>query len=173
MKLKAAVLAAVAVVSLSVGAALTLTFADDSSGGPPVGGAATSTQLPISSVTSTAFTDLVERVSESVVTIHTVVGSGVRQGLGTGTGIVLDEDGNIVTNYHVVEGAREVSVEFVDGTVLAGTVIRSDESERPRHRAGVGARRPARPGDVRRLERSPALVSPSSPLATRSGSTSR
>ena len=125
--LKAAALAAVAVVSLSIGAVLTLTFADDSGESPPAGGTVTSTQLPISSVTSTAFTDLVERVSESVVTIRTVVGNGVRQGLGTGTGVVLDDEGNIVTNYHVVEGAREVSVEFVDGTVLAGTVVRSDE----------------------------------------------
>ncbi len=33
-----------------------------------------------------------------------------------------------MTNYHVIEGARKISVEFVDGTVVAGTVVRTDEA---------------------------------------------
>jgi S1-C subfamily serine protease len=62
------------------------------------------------------------------VAIRTVIGNGVRQGNGTGTGVVLNESGHIVTNYHVVEGASQVSVEFVDGAVVPGTVVRTDES---------------------------------------------
>ncbi|MFF9214640.1 signal protein PDZ, partial [Streptomyces sp. NPDC014791] len=50
---------------------------------------------------------LVRQVEASVVTVLT--GSGV------GSGIVYKTDGTIVTNAHVVEGARQVSVAFADG----------------------------------------------------------
>jgi putative serine protease PepD len=128
MKLRAGILAAVTVMSLMLGAALTLTVSDRGGSAPA---SATSTQagaLPISSVGSTALADTVSRVSKSVVEIQTVVGTGFRAGTGTGTGIVLDEAGNIVTNYHVVDGARSVTVKFSDGTVLPGTVARTDQS---------------------------------------------
>ena len=133
LKVKAAVLAAVAAVSVMAGAALTLTFAGNDAASPgstgaAAGGTVAGSPVPISSVTASGLSGLVERVSNSVVAIRTVVGAGVRQGTGTGTGIVIDKAGHIVTNYHVVDGARQVSVEFIDGTVVAGTVVRSDEA---------------------------------------------
>jgi S1-C subfamily serine protease len=119
---------AFAVVALLLGAALTLTFADNGGGAPGTTGAVGGTSVPISTVAPDgSAADLVQRVSASVVEIQTVVGSGFRQGAGTGTGIVLDKKGNIVTNYHVVEGARQVTVTFVDGTALPGNVVRTDE----------------------------------------------
>lgn len=36
-------------------------------------------------------------------------------GSGVGSGIVYKTDGTVVTNAHVVEGARQVSVAFADG----------------------------------------------------------
>ncbi len=128
LRFKAATLAAVTGISILAGAALTLTFADDDAAAPSASATAEGGSVPISSVTASGFPALVERVSNSVVAIRTVVGTGFRQGSGTGTGIVVDKDGHIVTNYHVIEGAREVSVEFVDGTVVAGTVVRTDEA---------------------------------------------
>ncbi len=44
-----------------------------------------------------------------------------------GSGFVIDEDGIIVTNYHVVTGADTVSVTFTDGMVLDATLIGADE----------------------------------------------
>jgi len=44
-----------------------------------------------------------------------------------GSGFVIDEDGIIVTNYHVVTGADTVSVTFTDGTILDATLIGADE----------------------------------------------
>jgi S1-C subfamily serine protease len=38
-----------------------------------------------------------------------------QQGTATGSGFVVDEDGTIVTNAHVVEGASEVTVSFKEG----------------------------------------------------------
>src|SRR3954451_22652276 len=38
-----------------------------------------------------------------------------QQGLATGSGLVLDTDGYILTNAHVVEGARTASIRFEEG----------------------------------------------------------
>lgn len=45
---------------------------------------------------------------------------------GTGTGVVLSADGYIVTNCHVVEGAKTIQVVFTDQQVLPATVIGAD-----------------------------------------------
>jgi len=45
---------------------------------------------------------------------------------GTGSGFVWDDQGHIVTNYHVVEGAEKVEVTFIDGTTLLAEVVGSD-----------------------------------------------
>jgi len=45
-----------------------------------------------------------------------------------GSGFVIDEDGIIVTNYHVVTGADSVSVIFTDGSTLDATLIGADEA---------------------------------------------
>ncbi|HVE68478.1 MAG TPA: trypsin-like peptidase domain-containing protein [Solirubrobacteraceae bacterium] len=47
----------------------------------------------------------------------------------TGTGFVIDRDGTIVTNAHVVEGARQVEVRFGDrGRRVHGRVVGTDPS---------------------------------------------
>ncbi len=46
--------------------------------------------------------------------------------VGTGSGFVIDPEGYIVTNNHVVEDADEVRVVFHDGNVLVGDVIGID-----------------------------------------------
>ncbi len=50
--------------------------------------------------------DIVTKVSPSVVGISSILSSGTA----TGTGIVMSEDGYIITNAHVIEGAKSVSV---------------------------------------------------------------
>lgn len=42
---------------------------------------------------------------------------------GTGSGFIWDEEGHIVTNYHVVEGANRVDVTLNDGKSLKASVI--------------------------------------------------
>ncbi len=42
---------------------------------------------------------------------------------GTGTGFVWDEQGHIVTNYHVIEGASGARVTFADQTSLSATLV--------------------------------------------------
>jgi len=57
---------------------------------------------------------VVASVERSVVSIETTVrtlrGPFSSQGAGAGTGVVLDVDGDVLTNAHVVEGATEITV---------------------------------------------------------------
>jgi S1-C subfamily serine protease len=45
---------------------------------------------------------------------------------GQGSGFVYDGQGNIVTNYHVIEGATTVEVRFISGYMAYGTVVGTD-----------------------------------------------
>ncbi|MEV7543178.1 trypsin-like peptidase domain-containing protein [Streptomyces sp. NPDC089915] len=63
-----------------------------------------------------------EQVSPSVVRIDTRTGSGQ----GTGSGIVLTADGEIVTNNHVVSGATEIQVTMSDGKKYTAKTVGTD-----------------------------------------------
>ena len=65
--------------------------------------------------------DVVARVSPSVVEIETTGQQG-----GVGSGIVIDRDGVILTNYHVIEGAQKIVVHLRDGTAGAADVVGTD-----------------------------------------------
>lgn len=73
------------------------------------------------------FADIYNRVSLSVVSIS-VVGSSDQLGVfgSSGTGFVIDKQGHIVTNNHVVDGADQIEVNFLDGTIVEGTVVGLD-----------------------------------------------
>ncbi|MDP8950455.1 MAG: trypsin-like peptidase domain-containing protein [Actinomycetota bacterium] len=51
---------------------------------------------------------------------------GPQEAQGLGSGVIYREDGYIVTNHHVVEGASEVSVSFADGTTEPAEVVGTD-----------------------------------------------
>ena len=68
--------------------------------------------------------DLYERVSPSVV--HIAASTGTSGQGGTGTGWVLDAEGRIVTNNHVVEGADQIAVRFADGEIVEAELLGAD-----------------------------------------------
>ncbi len=43
-----------------------------------------------------------------------------------GSGFIIDEEGHILTNYHVVEGARDLQITYNDGTRTSARVIGAD-----------------------------------------------
>jgi serine protease Do len=45
---------------------------------------------------------------------------------GTGTGFLIDPDGSILTNHHVIEGAERLTVKLADGRTLRAEVVGSD-----------------------------------------------
>src|SRR5436853_7424716 len=76
-------------------------------------------------------TEAVERLSESVVSIDSVrVTRDFRYGLvpieGKGSGLIIDRNGYVITNNHVIDGATIVQVHLKDGRTLLGEVVGSD-----------------------------------------------
>jgi S1-C subfamily serine protease len=67
---------------------------------------------------------LYERVSSSVV--HIGVSGVGPSGNGTGSGFVLDSEGHILTNNHVVDGASRILVRFVDDTIVDAELVGAD-----------------------------------------------
>jgi putative serine protease PepD len=68
-------------------------------------------------------------VVEVSVTSQSGSGFGVPQTQqGLGSGFVIDRQGHVVTNQHVVDGATSVSVRFWNGATYKGTVVGSDPS---------------------------------------------
>jgi putative serine protease PepD len=52
-----------------------------------------------------------------------------RQGTATGSGIVIDSNGTILTNYHVIENAIKVTVSFEKGKSVEAQVVGKDPSD--------------------------------------------
>jgi S1-C subfamily serine protease len=65
---------------------------------------------------------LYDRVSPGVVAIQVTT----QQGAGLGSGFVYDQQGDIVTNYHVVESAQNMEVDFPSGLKVQGKVLGTD-----------------------------------------------
>ncbi len=55
-------------------------------------------------------------------------GETQRQGEATGSGIVINNDGTILTNYHVIENAIKVTVSFEKGQTVDAQVVGKDPS---------------------------------------------
>jgi S1-C subfamily serine protease len=75
---------------------------------------------------------LYERLNEGVVNINTTVMSYnfflepiPREGA-SGSGSIIDEEGYVLTNNHVVEGAQQVYINLADGSQYEGRVIGTD-----------------------------------------------
>jgi 2-alkenal reductase len=77
---------------------------------------------PVVSPLDETLTGLYERVNRGVVSIQVVTDAGA----GQGSGFVLDKEGHIVTNFHVVEGATQVEVDFPSGFKVYGEVLGTD-----------------------------------------------
>ncbi len=60
---------------------------------------------------------------ESVRNYTVVITAKTPNGVNTGTGFVLTENGYIATNYHVVENAQTIKVKFYDGTSAVAKMV--------------------------------------------------
>jgi len=73
------------------------------------------------------FSDIYNRVSPSVVSINVSGTSADGSQFGaSGTGFVVDTNGDIVTNDHVVADASQIEVNFLDGTIVKGNIVGVD-----------------------------------------------
>lgn len=111
-------LAAVAIVAGAVGGGTaTLVSGAYGDGTPSPGTSAVSGAN--ASTAGTDVSDVVEAVGPSVVEIGAASGSGSA----TGSGVVISEDGEILTNNHVVSGASDIEVTFSDGDTATAEIV--------------------------------------------------
>jgi S1-C subfamily serine protease len=90
-------------------------------------------ELPQSNVLeyADAITQVYERVSPAVVNISVSAQARdqfgrVQQQQGTGSGFIVDKQGNIVTNQHVTDGATRLDVTLADEMTYAAVVVATD-----------------------------------------------
>jgi len=93
--------------------------------------------------TSVNFADVAERINPAVVNIDAASRAGHERHRrsddppdaprdfdvphqGSGSGFVIDPQGFILTNYHVIEDADRIAVTFADGRTVRATVVGSD-----------------------------------------------
>ena len=96
--------------------------------------------VSLANLTTSLLPDIFKRVENSVVQITSrvndtsnlqiIINGSPLQGQSTrlGSGFVYDNQGHIVTNNHVVNGAKTVDVTFVDGNTYKASVIGTDSS---------------------------------------------
>ena len=83
--------------------------------------------LPVAPINSNAANPAAEQ--EGLVALYESVSPGtvaIITDQGQGSGFVYDAQGNVVTNYHVIEGANTVEVRFPSGYMAYGTVVGTD-----------------------------------------------
>ncbi len=73
---------------------------------------------------TTAITEAVELISPSVVTVLNISRNGTEQG--SGSGVILSDNGYLLTNDHVIAGHDTLSVVFMDGETAQATLVGSD-----------------------------------------------
>jgi S1-C subfamily serine protease len=64
----------------------------------------------------------IAKVQPAVVQVNVAT----QQGAGLGSGVIIDKNGYIITNNHVVENARTVEVVLYDGSTLPGNIVGTD-----------------------------------------------
>ena len=105
-------------------AALFVTLTGCTANQPPAAAATNETIVAESTIT-----DIYAAANPAVVQILVTTqstGYGGYSSEGQGSGFVIDKDGHILTNNHVVEGATEVEVVFSDGNTETASVLGTD-----------------------------------------------
>ncbi|MFL6381406.1 MAG: S1C family serine protease [Nitrososphaeraceae archaeon] len=98
----------------------------------------TSSLSTSSSTSSSSLPDVFQKVENSVVQItstksnpnEVIILNGVpqteRRSTALGSGFVYDNQGHVVTNYHVIDGASRADVTFTDGNTYSANVVGKD-----------------------------------------------
>lgn len=102
----------------AVGAAVALETDNDSPAATPA-----STAQPVAR-TSSPVSAVYQRVKDAVVEVSATGATGAA----TGSGFVIDKEGHIVTNQHVVGGADSFTVRFADGSEERADLVGTDPS---------------------------------------------
>jgi S1-C subfamily serine protease len=116
---------------------------------------------------SNAVIAVADRVGPAVVRVETGRDGGKGKGRGgVGSGVIIAPDGLVLTNSHVVDGAREVRLTDSEGREMAARVLGDDrDTDLALLRANAGNNLPTAPlGNSKRLRRGQLVVAIGNPL---------
>lgn len=82
------------------------------------------TTIDVSDVVSKLRPSVVEISTESISSGNSIFGQYISQG--AGSGVIYSEDGYIITNNHVIDGASSITVKTMDGTEYPATLVGTD-----------------------------------------------
>lgn len=129
------IILASALVSALVAIAVVNVWPDDNDSSPSAGSTVgmtsptpavgSSDQVSLNSACLPA-NDVYQRLRPSVVEITSTASGRFGQSEGLGSGVIIDEEGFILTNYHVVSGADNLEVTLADGSTVPGTLVGRD-----------------------------------------------
>ncbi len=102
------------------------TFTPAAPGGSSPGAAPSPAPQGAPGSAPTELTGLYQQVDPGVVSIDVFIQSGQAAGQAAGSGFILDNQGHIVTNNHVVAQAQRVMVIFYDGTQVNASIVGTD-----------------------------------------------
>ena len=85
-------------------------------------------------ITALSAVDIYKKVAPAVVMVSTksvqsVNGWFQQETEGMGSGFIINNDGYILTNYHVIDGAKEVTVTLSDGQEVTASVVNYDSDQ--------------------------------------------
>jgi 2-alkenal reductase len=66
---------------------------------------------------------IIDAVNQALPAVVTVLTQGGSFGGGSGSGFIISQDGYVVTNYHVIEGSRNIQVVFAKGGSVPAAII--------------------------------------------------
>ena len=92
-------------------------------GGPDTPPRATPSAAPSPSATAFTVPEVYQALRPSVVLIRA---TGAGAGADSGTGVIVNANGTILTAFHVVDGARSIKLTYADGSEAAAEVAGSD-----------------------------------------------
>lgn len=95
-------------------------------GGIPTGPVAGDADEALLDSYSRAVVDAVDSVAPAVVHVEVAALRQGRRAEGTGSGVVVSPDGLILTNNHVIDGAREIAVSTSDGRKFGARTLGRD-----------------------------------------------
>jgi S1-C subfamily serine protease len=149
--------------------ALTFVLDDEHSANPATADASATSAAPADDELlldsySRRVTAVVEMVGPSVVRLDIRRGDGKRAG--SGSGVIVSPDGLILTNSHVVQGARRADVTTLDGRMLSARVLGDDpDTDLALVRIDEDATLPAaKLGDSKKLKRGEIAIAIGNPL---------
>jgi S1-C subfamily serine protease len=93
---------------------------------PPAGATSADLDDELLDSYSRAVVDAVDAVAPAVVHVEVIGARQGRRSEGTGSGVVVSPDGLILTNNHVIDGAREIAVSLSDGRRFGARALGRD-----------------------------------------------